>query len=1180
MLRIGSRVTVSIVTAALFAAAAHAQTSSGAISGRVVDSTGLPVAGAQVRLVNQVLKDARTFTSTAGGDFVFTEVQPGTYSISVKMDGFKQFEQTDLQLSANDRLAIGDLKLQVGAVTESIEVKATGAQVQTESAERSGLLDSKQVMELMARGRDVMALLQTMPGVVDDATGGDTLGQFSTPTMQGIRQNYNALNIDGISGNTARGRTAESPVNMDAIAEVRVLTNSYTAEYGTASGGVINIVTRGGSQSFHGAAYYYNRNEAFNANDFFANRQGVVRPRYRYNTAGGNLGGPIYWPGKFNADKQKLFFFFSMEDLPNQKPNSVSNFTVPTELERKGDFSQSYRNATTLYAVKDPLTGLAFPGNVIPASRIDPNSSKLLNIFPLPNATNTAVTKFAYNYQIAGYQKQPVKNETLRVDYNRSEKMRLWFKAVGFSSDNTGRTSPAINNQWGLADVDYAQTMPQLGANVTYIISPTLVNQATFGINLWTEQQKLSDEGLKAYQRATYGINIKQQYPENNPLNLLPAISLSQSSGGVNNAANVSYDGRFPMVDDSMMYSFSDSLTKIWNQHEFKFGFLMQRVQYNQYHQAGGNSFPGAFNFTVDTNNANPNDAGYAYANAILGNFNSYSEVTNRVDYAPITRIVEWFGQDHWKVARGLTIDAGLRFTWARPQDPANGNAGNFVPWLYDRSKAPTLFMPAVVGGKKVTINPLTGAQVPAVYAGLIVPGTGDPSNGVLTPTTPGYPHEMVYSNGVIFAPRFGLAYDPWANGKTAIRLGGGVFYSPRLDAGTLGNLFFNPPAIFTPTKYYGTVPTATDGAGLLSPNTFSRDIDPHAKVVTAYHANFGIQRSIGWGTVLDVAYVGTFGRHLGANKQLNTVPYGAQFLPQNQNPQSPGTPLNDNYFRPYPGNGNIPQQVFESNSSYHSLQIQANRRFAKGVWFGANYTRSKALAYTDGDSTTGNNGTNLLPTYVNPRVWNYGTPSYDRPNVVRVNFLLDVPRLSRLLPNPVIKAVFDGWQVSEIASFLSGRPMGITMGTSPNVNFAGGGDGVRPLMVGNPNLPKDQRTFDEYFNTLAFAEPVPVDRSQCTTAGCPPMTVANLGNMPLYPFRGPGVNNWNTSLFKNFIVKEKVRVQFRAEAYNTFNHTQFDGVDTTLTFNAAGVNTRSTSGQLNSSRDPRIMQFALRLMF
>jgi len=311
----------------VLAVCAYGQTSTGAISGRVVDPSGAAIAGAEVRLTNQVLTDSRTLKSTAEGDFLFLEVQPGAYTITVKMDGFKSFEKRDLQLSASDRLGVGEIRLTVGAVTESVEVVAQGAQVQTESADRSGVLDNKQIMEFGVRGRDVMALLQTMPGVIDDSTGGDTLGQFSTPTMSGTRQNYNALNIDGISGNTARGRTAESPVNMDAIAEVKVMQSSYTAEYGTASGGVINIITKTGTQRFTGVAYYYNRNEAFNANDFFNNRQGAIRPRYRFNTAGFNVGGPVYWPGKFNTNKQKLFFMFSMEWLPNQRPNSISNFT-------------------------------------------------------------------------------------------------------------------------------------------------------------------------------------------------------------------------------------------------------------------------------------------------------------------------------------------------------------------------------------------------------------------------------------------------------------------------------------------------------------------------------------------------------------------------------------------------------------------------------------------------------------------------------------------------------------------------------------------------------------------------------------------------------------------------------------------------------------------------------------
>jgi outer membrane receptor protein involved in Fe transport len=1155
-----------LLTATLFG-----QGSSGSISGRVVDPTGAAIAGAEVHLINQVDRQTRTFTTTQSGDFAFPAIEPGDYTLSLKLQGFKQYEKKDVHLAANASLSAGDLKLEVGAVSETVEVTAQGAVVETASGDRTSVLDSKQITDLMARGRDVMSLLQVLPGVVNDNTGSDTLGQFTTPTMDGTRAEYNSLNIDGISGNTARGKNAQSPINMDAIETVTVLTNSYTAKYGTASGGVINLVTKSGTQRFHGGAYYYNRNEAFNANDFFNNRGGIARQRYRYNTEGANLGGPIFWPHHFNADKQKLFFFISQEYLPNQSPNSANQYTMPTALERKGDFSQSYKNATTLFTVKDPLTGAAFPGNVIPASRIDPNSAKLLSIFPLPNATNTAITKYAYNYQIADTEDVPVKQEILKVDYNVTSKAKAWFRASGYSSDSTGLNSAAIQNKW-LVPVDYAQTMPNLGANLSYVFSPTLINEATIGMNLWTEQQKLSAASLAAYQRTTYGINIPQTYPADNPLGLIPAMTFA-GSGGISKPVAVSYDGRFPMVDDSTAFSFSDGLTKVWNSHTFEAGLHWERALYNQYHQAGGNSFPGAFAFDIDANN--PNDSGYAFANAYLGNFDTYKEATNRVDYAPITRIWEWYVQDHWKITSRLTLDIGIRFTDSLPQEPNNNNAGNFVPYTFNPAQAPTLFRPVLLNGQKVTINPLTGATVLPVYAGLIVPNSGSTTNGIVTPTTAGFPRSMVFSNGILPAPRFGLAWDPFGDGKTAVRMAGGIFYAGHPDAGTLGNLFFNPPAIYTPTQYYGQVATAANGTGLLSPSTFSRDIDPHAKNVTSYHASFNIQREIGRGTVVDVGYVGSFGRHLGQKWDLNTVPYGAEFLPQNQNPQT-NTPLNDNYFRPYMGYGSIPQQIFDGNSSYHSLQVQANRRFTKGLQFGVVYTFSKAMNYSEGDSTTSGG----VAQFVDRKVWNYGLAGYDRPNVLTFHFLWDVPRLSRVLPNSFVRTVFDGWQISDITSFISGKMLAVSMGASPSVNFTGGGDGARPLMVGDPNLSKDQRTFDQYFNVAAFAEPTPIKPSSCTAAGCPPITIANIGNMPSTVVRGPGVNNWNTSIFKNFVVKERFQCQFRAEAYNTFNHSQFDGVDTTITYNAAGVNTRTSSGQINSSRDPRIMQFALRIRF
>jgi hypothetical protein len=1144
-----------------FAGLIFAQSSTGTISGRVMDPSGSVIAGAQVTIQNEIQKDVRTFTTQANGEFTFTNVQPGQYTVTVKAAGFKQFQSMGATLNATDSLSLGEIKLQVGTATETIEVQANTVAVETQSADQGAVLDSKQVMDLMARGRDVMALLQILPGVVNDNTGSDILGQYTTPTMSGTRNYYNALNIDGISGNTARGSNAQSPINLDAIAEVKVEQSSYTAEFGTAGGGIINLVTKGGTQRFHGTAYYYSRNEDYNANNFFNNKAGVVRPRYRYNTEGTNLGGPIYWPGKFNRNRTKLFFFFSQEYDPNTSPNSLRNYEVPTAAERQGVFART---------IKDPLaSGAAFPNNTIPANRIDPNSSKLLSIFPLP--TVTGPTTCSCNFQIAGSEDTPVKQEMLRVDYNATEKLHFWFKASGFSSDNTGLTSAAINNQWGPAPVDYQQTMPFLGLNATYFIRPTLINELSLGMNLWTEDQVLTKQALAAYQRATYGVNIAQTYPADNPDALLPAMSF----GGVTNAAQITYDGRFPMVDDSTLLQLSDSITKIWGDHTIKAGIFLAHRLYNQYHQAGGNSFPGSFAFGTDS--SNPLDSGYAYSNAILGYFDTYTEATNRVNYAPVTKNVEWYLQDKWRIAPRVTMDIGIRFTDAIPLEANNKNAGNFVPAQFNPSQVPVLFRPVLLNGSKVVINPLTGATVPNVYAGLIVPNSGNPINGVSVPGDAGFPN---YSNGILFAPRFGLAWDPFGDSKTAIRMGGGVYYAGIPDAGTLGNLFFNPPAIFTPTQYYGNVAQAANGTGLLSPSSFSRDIDVHAKIVTTYHANLQIQRQFGTNTTLSAGYVGSFGRHLGENVQLNTVPYGAEFLPQNQNPQT-NTPLNDNYFRPFMGYNGVPMQQWNGSSSYHSLQVHFQRRYSHGIEYGVAYTRSKAMDYAEGDSTASPSGTsNVVATYLDRRIWNYGLASYDRPNILTFHFLADIPRLSKVLPNPIVKALFDGWQVSEITSFVSGAPLAISMSTSPSVNFTGGGDGSRPLMVANPNLPGGQRDVNHWYNVGAFAEPVPMSPSACNAAGCPPPSLANLGDMPQMPIRGPGVNNWNTSVFKNFTIKERFVFQLRAEAYNTFNHTQFSGVGTSIQYNASGVNTTAAAGTITSARDPRYLQLALRMKF
>ena len=427
----------------------------------------------------------------------------------------------------------------------------------------------------------------------------------------------------------------------------------------------------------------------------------------------------------------------------------------------------------------------------------------------------------------------------------------------------------------------YAQTMPQLGGNFTYIFTPSLINETTFGMNLWTEAQKLSDEGLKAYQRATYGINIAQSYPKDNPLGLLPSMSF----GGVSSPAQVSYDGRFPMVDDSTAFSLSDNITKIWRAHEFKAGIHLEHALYNQYHQAGGNGFPGNFSFANDT--SNPLDSGYAYANAILGNYDTYSEATNRVDYAPITRIVEWFVQDHWKLTSRLSMDVGVRFTYALPQTPNNDNAGNFVPSQFVASQAPVLYRPAVVNGAKVTINPLTGRSRASGVLGTDRAGLRKSDQRSRDSDDAGLPQ----GDGIRPGPAAGAAL---RHGLGSLRrwqdvdpLRRRLQLQPARRRRHPGQPLLQPAGDLQPDPILRNRGHGGHRHRPAFPSSFSRTIEARPKTVTAYHASFGVQRNVGWGTVVDASYVGSFGRHLGEVLNTNTVPYGAEFLPQNQNPQT-----------------------------------------------------------------------------------------------------------------------------------------------------------------------------------------------------------------------------------------------------------------------------------------------------
>jgi hypothetical protein len=1133
-------------------AQALAQTTSGSISGQVVDSNGGSVPRAVVVLTEQTTGVRQSTTTETSGDFTFPSVLPGIYTIEAQSPGFKKLTTTNLNLAPTGRLSAGVLKLEVGSISESVTVMGQATPVQTASEERSAVIDHTQMQYLSNPGRDYANMLKVLPGVTypDNYGSAELQDSTTTPFISGIKGEYQSINLDGAIANNRSYAASEAPLNIDAVAEVQVLQSNYQAEFGRTAGPVINVVSKGGSRQFHGSGYFYLRNEALNANDFFNNRNGTKKAKYRYDTIGWNLGGPVTFGKKFDKLKDKLFFFYSEEVAPNTRPGGLRTYTVPTALERQGDYSQSFNPNGSLIVVKDPTTGQPFPGNIVPANRINSNGQKLLGVFPLPNFTNRAISGGNYNLLLNDYVKTPSYQEFLRLDYSPTSKWRFFVSKLWHNYDSDGLATTANGNAWGV-DQTYNTVNPHVSVNATFMASPTLVNDLTFGYAGWYELQSLAPSQLAKIQKSALGITFGSLFAGNNPLNVVPAMSF----GGVTGAASVSYDARFPMYDYVKSYSISDGLTKIIGTHSLKAGIYAEPwgIYYQDIH-------PGWGSMVFGTNANWPQDSGYAYANALMGNFQTYSEPTNSTAFEPVNKVMEWYVQDNWKLTKRLTLDYGIRFTYDIPQYSSGNQISNFEPSQYSVAAAPTFYTPALnANGQRVARNPLTGDLYPVSFIGLFVPGTGNIAQATVKAGTAGYPRSFLASNGVLFAPRFGFAWDPFGDGKTAIRAGAGIYYDARPQSGEVGNMESNPPVVYTPTYYYGNLGTFSSAAGLLGPPNFSDTIQGNGKMPTVYQYSFGIQRNIGFKTVADVAYVGNVGNHLGDTRNINAIPYGARFLPQNQDPTT-GKPLPDAFLLPYLGMGSIPYMEFGSNSNYNSLQAQLKHSFTHGLSFNVAYTFSKAMDYAD--SYNGN-----IANYNSPRFWNYAPAGFDRTHTLVSNWVWDIPNGTKLWNNRPMHWAFDGWQTSGIAAFVSGAPKGVSMTLTDGADLTGGGDGTTPVVTGSAVLPKSQQTFTQFFNTSVFQRPA----------------LGQVGSGALasrYAFRGPGINNWDISLFKNFKVGERVNFQFRWETYNTFNHPQFSGVNTSFQFNAAGQQVNPQVGQLTSDRSPRLQQLALRLSF
>jgi hypothetical protein len=874
-----------------------------------------------------------------------------------------------------------------------------------------------------------------------------------------------------------------------------------------------------------------------------------------------------------------MFFFISTENIQELRPKGQVDITVPTALERQGNFTltnstaakpvSSVLGTTTALQVRDPITGAPFPGDIIPANRIILSMQNYLNLLPLPNfitPADLAVSKGSYNYIYQESLNVPKWLNSARLDYNFNEKTQMFARFNYWYEDQQGSAVSAANTSWGWLPQHYTAITPSGVISLTHIFSPTLVFQSTLGYSQFSEAgPPLNQADLVAKERQTAGFTIPQLFPSVNQYNLVPAATF-----GVSDSANPAYTARFPLQGVENTWNANASLTKITGGHNIKAGIYPEHWLAMKGQNAS--AFAGSMNFSQDTNN--PLDSGYAYSNALLGVLDQYTETSNRYPMYDVIWTFEWYLQDNWKVNRHLTLDMGLRWGWGQPWHSNQNLEAGFVPTTWIGPEAPKLIQPTLVGGKRMGLDPYTGAILPAVTIGAVSPEAPNPLNGIVNrQTDPGYPQGLRQTGGVKTAPRLGFAWDPLGDGKTVIRGGGGIFYNfHEVDNFGYGFQFNTPPLQYNPILYYTYLTQIQGAQGYNFPSNIV-GFNANRPIQTSYNFSLGVQRELGFGTMIDVAYAGAMGRHLVQAMNLNSEPLGTNWQPSSLDPTNGNKALPSQFLRPYTGYGNITYYFYGGNSSYHSLQTQVRRRYKNNLTYGAVWTWSKTMDYSDTETSS---STTQISSLINPKIWNYGEAGYDHTHILRVYWNYNLPRASSLAGNNKIAGgLFDNWQISGIYTAQSGAPLGVSYAYSPSQDIVGTTtDTGRPLIIGNPVLPKSQRSINQAFNTAAFAPP-PI--SSCEI---PNPAFICWGNAPKYSFRGPGINNWDMSLFKNIPIGERFRGQFRVEAYNLWNHTQFTTVNTSATFNTAGVQTNGTFGQYTAAANPRQLQLALRVSF
>jgi hypothetical protein len=1130
----------------LLSYSAFAQSDVASISGFVRDSSGAVVPGAKVLIKNEGVDIERAITTNNDGYYVVSAIPPGFYSVSVQHAGFQKYELVHKKLDPAIPSEV-NITLTVGQDTQSVTVTATTAAVQSDSATLGQLVEHTTVELTELNGRNPIFLAGLMPGVLGGNLATNSFnysnGGFN---INGARSENTILYFDGAVGirtraNSSRGIGAP---DLDSTEEVQVLTSNYSAEYGRQSGGEVRVVSKSGSNVFHGTLYEYFRNPKLEADTWARNDTGFKVPSpFHYNQFGGYFSGPIFVPHHFNTGKNKLFFTWG-EEWVRQLTDTLNTGLVPTALMRQGNFSELLAPSNIFYSSAKILTdpsGNPYPGNIIPASALSHNGLALITALPLPTPgfLNSSNQNWEYDYP-GVYTHQ--RKDTPGFDWNINDKMQVRFRGQIFTNDNIGISSTYANT---------IQDNPNKRGSINYVytISPTWVNEAllTGSSDHVTTGLFQGPEG--PFTRSTYGLNYPYLFPTGKDLyDKIPSDAYSGSSFLALNGSP------YPSHSAGPIEVFSDNVTHVWKQHTFKFGYYFEHSGENDDDQivigstpGGTNNQAGQFSFS----NTTPGGTGLDFANAAIGKFSTYAEVGARSFTPYRNNDSEMFFQDSWKVTSKLRLDLGVRYSITSPVYSLWGNMAYFDPSVYNPANA-------------VTINPTTGNLVGTpslqqIYNGVVIPGTGWPSAAGNRPSAEvagiynflfnGKSNKYTSQQWGDIAPRVGVAYA--IDSKSVLRAGFGRFYD---HTGPSDGLF---PGGNSPIQQQASVANGNvDNPGGTNATLFPLYFLSYNKknpTPNSMQWNVTYQREIGFGTVVSVAYTGRKGTHLPDEQNINQLAPGTC-----PNSACPGG-VSPNSLVPYKGFSTILQNINYGESYYKSLQFEATHRFSKGLSFN--------LAYTYGKSTDDGTSYQTVWTnaYNNSFLW--GPSTFDRREVWQMTSVYALPVFSR--GNGLSHKVLGGWSLSGVYIYQSGTPFSVsTTNDYAGVNLTG----QAQYWVQNGPL----QVTDQYSQGSNAATDNNYYFQPKTSAGTAVFTAPTLGTfnpqLERDKFYGPGLWNFNSALYKDFRVTERIKVTFRWEQYNTLNHPNWNTPNTTPT--------SASFGKITGKSGNRDQQLALRFSF